>query len=60
MKPSPARHCDWRSALRGVDDADIISLAEAHCQRHETNRGSLYDPIYDLMEIDAQTEQDQG
>jgi hypothetical protein len=29
MKPSPARHCDWRSALRSVDDADIISLAEA-------------------------------
>ena len=29
MKPSPARHCDRRSALASVDDADIISLAKA-------------------------------
>ena len=29
MKPSPARHCDRHSALPSVDDADIISLAEA-------------------------------
>jgi hypothetical protein len=60
MKSSPCTSpYDRRSALPSVDDADIISLAEALARGMKPLEG-LYDSIYDLIEIDAQAAEDQG
>jgi len=57
MKPSPAHHCDWRSAPRSVDDADIISLAEALARGMKPIEAVCMNPIYDPMEIEAAEDQ---